>query len=432
MPKSDGILNKLNRAFLLQGALIAVAAILGVFFAKIVIEEILVKSAIQQEEQFFWENYSENSSFPLPNTKNLTGFFDPQQLPEFIRKDLPLAEGMHEYNRKDDRQVLLVSEQQGKTLYLIYYRGQVDALVLYYGLFPLLTVLLILYLSLWLTYRFNRKTVSPLIWLAHQIHQIDFEKNDLEVTIDQSPFDTNDEIQILSDAITQLGEKLNSFIARERNFTRDASHELRSPLTVINIATDLILAEDNLSDPAINSLSRIKRAIADMEQLTEVFLMLAREDDKALDMKSVEIGDIIEQQIDRAKIVHRNKSVDITLTRNHHATLITSDMVLSVLLGNLIRNAIMYTNVGGIEIVVNNNTVIIKDSGEGMTQQQVEDMFKPFHRGANVNASGFGVGLTIVKRLSERFNWPIKVESEPGTGTQIQVTFVDAKVSSVE
>ena len=432
MAKSDGILNKLNRAFLLQGALIAVAAILGVFFAKIVIEEILVKSAIQQEQQFFWENYSKNTSFPLPNTKNLTGFFDPQQLPEYIRKDLPLAVGMHEYNRKDDRQVLQVSEQQGRTLYLIYYRGQVDALVLYYGLFPLLTVLLILYLSLWLTYRFNRKTVSPLIWLAHQINQVDFENNDLEVTIDQSPFDSNDEIQILSDAISQLGEKLNSFIARERNFTRDASHELRSPLTVINIATDLILAEDNLSELAKNSLSRIKRAIADMEQLTEVFLMLAREDDKALDMKSVEIGDIIEQQIDRAKIVHRNKSVDITLTRNHYATLITSDMVLSVLLGNLIRNAIMYTNVGGIEIVVNNNTVIIKDSGEGMTQQQVEDMFKPFHRGANVNASGFGVGLTIVKRLSERFNWPIKVESEPGTGTQIQVTFVDAKVSIVE
>jgi len=161
MPDSDGILHKLNRAFLFQGALIAVAAILGVFFAKIVIEEILVKNAIQQEQDFFWNQYDADPGFPLPHTKNLTGYFSASQLPEFIQQDLPLAPGMYEYNRKDDRQVLQVSEYAGKTLYLIYYRGQVDALVLYYGLFPLLTVLVILYLSLWLTYRFNRKTVSP-------------------------------------------------------------------------------------------------------------------------------------------------------------------------------------------------------------------------------------------------------------------------------
>ena len=432
MPDSDGILHKLNRAFLFQGALIAVAAILGVFFAKIVIEEILVKNAIQQEQDFFWNQYDADPGFPLPHTKNLTGYFSASQLPEFIQQDLPLAPGMYEYNRKDDRQVLQVSEYAGKTLYLIYYRGQVDALVLYYGLFPLLTVLVILYLSLWLTYRFNRKTVSPLIWLAHQINKIDFGNRELAVVIEQSPFDTNDEIQILSDAITRLGEKLNSYIARERDFTRDASHELRSPLTVINIATDLILAEDALSDATLKSLARIKRAIADMEQLTEVFLMLAREDDKALVMKSVDLGEIIEQQIDRAKIVHRNKSVDIKLIQHHQVRLMGSDMVLSVLLGNLIRNAILYTDVGSIEIVINRNTVTIKDSGEGMSQQQLENMFKPYHRGSNTNASGFGVGLTIVKRLSGRFNWPIKVKSEPGSGTRIEVTFNDAQVSSIE
>ena len=92
----------------------------------------------------------------------------------------------------------------------------------------------------------------------------------------------------------------------------------------------------------------------------------------------------------------------------------------------------LYTEQGSIEIELVDKTVIIQDSGKGMAQQQIEEMFKPFQRGENVNASGYGIGLTIVKRLSERFNWPILVSSELGKGTRMEVSFPDAKTEPLD
>ena len=433
MPESNGILQKISRAFLLQGLLIAIAAVLGVFFAKVVIEQILIKNAILEEAEYFWQHYSENPDFPLPDSKNLTAYFDPEKLPEDIRKQVPDAPGFYEYGAKDNRLVLHLSRQDQRTLYLLYFRGQVDALVVYYGLFPLLTVLVILYLSLWLTYRFSRRTVSPIIGLARKINQLDLSRPDFSsLTSEELSFNTDNEIKILADAISHLGERLTAFINRERNFTRDASHELRSPLTVINIAADMLLSEQELSRPAQNSVNRIKRAISDMQQLTEVFLLLARENDDALTKDLVCVNDVLAEEIEQANLISRNQDIKIEFIAHNRLTLSASDKVLSVLFGNLIRNALLYTDQNKVSIQIDGQHVVIEDSGQGIPQQQIEAMFKPFHRGENQNASGYGIGLNIVKRLSDRFNWPIEVQSEQGKGTRFQILFPDSRVSNLE
>ena len=430
MAEGSGILSKITRAFLFQGVLIAIAAILGVFFAKLVIEEILIENAVLEENEYFWKHYRNNHEFPLPDTKNLTGYFEPSLMPAVVQRSLPEHPGFYEYDNDGDPLVLYISEQNQKRLYLLYYRGQVDTLVLYYGLFPLLTVLVLLYLALWLTYRLSHRTVSPIIHLADQINKVDFSNKDLKLNIEQPMLASDDEIQVLSDAIVHLGERLNEFIARERNFTRDASHELRSPLTVINIAADMLLSEQELSKPAKNSVNRIKRAIADMEQLTDVFLMLARENDQALNRDRVDIRDVLDEEVERARLVNTNKAVAIDYQSANGLMLLGSKMVLTVLFGNLIRNAMLYTENGQVSVRLDGNSVSIEDSGRGMPQQQIESMFKPYQRGENPGASGFGIGLAIVKRLSDRFNWPINVASELGAGTTIRLEFPDAKVET--
>lgn len=413
----------------MQGLLIAVAALLGVFFAKIVIEQILIKNAILEEKAYFWEHYSKNPNFPLPDTKNLTGYLNPQKLPESVRLNLPDKKGFHNFGEGDKRMVLHISSHNQKTLYLLYYRGQVDALVIYYGMFPLFTVLLMLYLSLWLTYRFNRRTVSPIIKLAEQIDKLDFAKADFSFDIEQQlSFNADNEIQTLAEAITGLGQRLNQFITREREFTRDASHELRSPMTVMNLAADMLLSEQQLSAPAFKSVMRIKRAIADMEQLTEVFLLLARENDAILTRDFVMLNDVVQEEIEQANILKQNKQVAIQYNPQNAIRLWASDKVVSVVIGNLIRNAINYTENGKIHIEVSDKSVVIDDSGQGMSPQQVDSMFKPFRRGENINASGYGIGLTIVKRLCDRFHWKIEVSSEAGKGTQCRLIFPESEV----
>lgn len=424
MLETSGLISKINRTFLLQGALISVAAVLSVFFAKMVIDEILIKSAIEQEAEYFWQRYREDATMPLPDTMNLTGYFDEQQLPMNIRQSLPVQPGFHEYADNGGRFVLQLSEHEGRRLYLLYNRGQVDTLAAYYGLFPLTLVLIVLYTSVWLSYRFSRRMISPVSLLARQVNEVDFNSPDFSpVKPRHLPFDVDDDTQVLSDAIVNLGKRLEAFIARERNFTRDASHELRSPLTVINIATDMLLSDQELPASSLETLQRIKRASADMEELIEAFLLLARESDEGLSSELVSINDVIEDEIEKVEVISRDKGLNINYAPAQELKVWASDKVLSILFGNLLRNAVTYTDQGHIDVTIDGSRVVISDSGKGIPRQEVNDIFKPYYRGNGTGAVGHGVGLTIVKRLSDRFGWPIKLESAPGEGTSVEVRF---------
>lgn len=424
MAKSNPLIKKINRAFLLQAGLISITALLSVFFANRVIDEILIKNAIQQESDYFWENFKRNKQFNLPDTLNLTGYLDKKEINEIDQTKIPQQPGFYEYDQQDQTLVLYISIQQNKSLYLIYNRGQVDALAAFYGLFPLSIVLIVLYLTTWLSYRFSRRALSPVIRLAEQVNKIDFNSIDISLLkSDQLYVDSDDDIQVLLEAILHLVERLESYIARERNFTRDASHELRSPLTVINIAADMLLAENNLSSSAEKNIHRIKRAIVDMEELTEAFLLLARETENELSSEEVSINEVLNAELERSELLTGSKDISINFIQKNKLYTQASDKVLSVFFGNLIRNAILYTDQGKVDIAIDKQCVVINDSGRGIEQQTVKELFKPFIRGKNNNIRGHGVGLTIVKRLSDRFNWPIKIDSYPQQGTTVVVEF---------
>ena len=422
MKQRRGLIHKINRAFIFQGLFISIAALLSVFFAKVVLEETLIKEAIRQEAEYFWQQYRFDKSFPLPDTQNLTGYFDTSNLPDDIKTKQPLSQGFHE--SEDQGVVVYKSRQQDTDLYLFYFRDQVDSLAIYYGLFPLTLILIFLYTTLWFSYRFSHRMVSPVSWLADQVNRIDFSAKEISpIDLEEMPFKTDDEIQLLANSIVHLGERLDSFIERERNFTRDASHELRSPLTVIRIASDMLLSEQGLTPTTEKSVLKIKRAADDMEDLTEAFLLLARESDNALSADEVCINEIIDEEVDRAQAFNRTKKIPINVSSTGRLLIPAADKVVSVLLGNLIRNAILYTEHGHIDITVTHSSVIIKDSGIGMPEDQVEQIFSPFYRGNNTAAVGHGVGLTIVKRLSDRFGWPLKIDSAPEKGTRIEIQF---------
>jgi signal transduction histidine kinase len=424
MPKRNGLISRITRAFLLQALFISIAALLSVFFAKIVLEEVLIKQAIKEEAEYFWKNYRQDNAFSLPDTLNLTGYLDLDLLPEIVRMRPPEQSGFHEYDDNMNRFVLFLSRSNEQELYLVYNRGQVDSLAAYYGLFPLALILIVLYLSLWLTYRFSRRTISPISQLARQVNEIDFSSQDFSLLQEEKlTSSSNDELQILNDAIMHLGERLESFITRERNFTRDASHELRSPLTVINIATDLLTTDPGLSESSRQNVQRIKRSVTDMQELTEAFLLLARESDQALSKDHVCVNDVIDEEIIRVQLLAEEKDLTIKFQAEHNLYVDASDKVLSVMLGNLLRNAILYTDEGSVDITVTSSSVIISDSGRGISPQQVNDIFKPYYRGNNSSTPGHGVGMTIVKRLSDRFNWPITISSTPGQGTRVEVQF---------
>jgi len=419
-----GLGRTLGKAFLFQAGVISIVAVLSVWAAAFVLEEVLIKQALEGEAEYFWDQRRGNPSFALPDTRNLTGYIggDPDEpVPIAYRNFGP---GFHQLEPGAGFTVIHVSEHEGERLYLLFDGRSANHLAFVFGLVPLAGVLVVMYLVAWMSYRQSRRAVSPVIALAQTVQKLDPEHPDKNVFSSlEFTRDADHEVATLADALAHFAERIGEFVERERNFTRDASHELRSPLTVIRIATDMLLSEQELSGPARASVVRIQRSARDMEELVEAFLLLARESEQSLSHDPVQVNALLREEVRRAREVQDNEGIAVKTTENHQLKLMGSERVLSVVFGNLIRNALNYTDEGHVEITVDEDCVRIADSGIGMPEQEIQQVFNPFYRAGRSRRGGHGVGLTIVKNLSSRFGWPVDIYSEPGVGTTVTVRF---------
>lgn len=429
-----GIARRFGRAVALQLTLVAVAAVLGTWGAGWVMKELLVKQALQTEADYFWLRRSEDSLFELPDTRNLTGYMyrgaDSSPVPNEMRS---LALGFHELPSQSDYSVALVSEKNGEKLILLFDGEQVHELTLYFGLLPLGVVLVLVYCSLYLGYRFYRSSVSPVIRLARKVESLDLEAvGDDGFKLESPNLSADREIVTLSEALDRLSQRIREFITREREFTRDVSHELRSPLTVIGIACEMLLSEQELPRQAKNSVHRIKRAVDDMKSLVEAFLLLAREAEGSLTTETVKINEMLSEEADRYQPLLEGKPVELKITSNCQLDINAPPKILSVIISNFLSNSVMYTDEGSIELIIEDKYLIVKDSGIGMQIAEKGQAFTPYFRGSNSRKGGHGVGLSIVKKLCDRFGWQVDLTSEPGIGTTATLYMPHAKQSPLD
>jgi len=420
---AGGLRGRLWVAFVLQTVAIALATLVGVYAAMLVLRDVLIHRALVEEAQHFWGRLDRDAQAALPDTYNLQGYLRRGQdtalaIPDYLRT---LGPGYHSIHAEALDELVLVSDRGERRLWLVFDQHQVDRLALWFGLAPLALVLGTVYLVSWITYRASRRAVSPLIRLAEVVREHDPKAPDWqEISALVAAGDANDEVVILADAIRSFAEHKAEFVARERNFTRDASHELRTPLTVIKVAAD-VLEEEPMADFAARSVARIKRAARDMEALIQAFLILAREGDKGLQNECFRVNDIVAEEVERAQDLVAGKSVVVRMVEEAQLELIAPPRVFSVLISNLMRNACQYTERGEVVVTIGPGFVRVDDSGRGMAPEDVAHAFEPYYRGKGAGKGGHGVGLTIVRRLSDRFGWPLRLESTLGIGTKATI-----------
>jgi signal transduction histidine kinase len=176
------------------------------------------------------------------------------------------------------------------------------------------------------------------------------------------------------------------------------------------------------------ALGRIQGAGRDMEALIEAFLILAREGDTGLPDDDFDVCDVVAEEVEKARLLLAGKPVEIKCVRQQGFQLHAPARVLSVMVGNLLRNACNYTDEGSITVTVGPGQVSVADTGIGMDAAQLARVFEPFFRGGNHNKEGQGIGLSIVQRLSARYGWPVRLESRLGEGTTATVSFPEHRL----
>ncbi len=428
MPNRSGIRRKIWTVYVLQVAAISLATILGVFAAATVLEDVLIKRALIGEADFFWNKVAKNPATPVPVTNNMTGYLlrkdgEVSVLPDALRD---LGPGYHRVQHNGLMLVMVTDGPPGR-LYLVFNQEQVNALAFMFGFVPLIVVLLIIYLTIWLTYRASRRALSPVILLANAVRGWDPKHPDVAALDPQNlPANFDGDVETLARALYQFATRIEEFVERERNFTRDASHELRSPLTVIKIAAD-VLPEENLSPFSARAVERIRRSVRDMEAMIEAFLILARESDTGLPKEDFIANQSVRDEVERAESLLENKPVTLRLDEKAAFLLHAPPKVFASMVSNLIRNACLYTEAGNVVVEVGADYVRVQDSGIGMSEEDLRRAFQPYFRGGNSTRGGYGVGLSLVRRLSDRFGWPVEMDSELGVGTTATLRFPQAQ-----
>lgn len=428
MRTGRGVGHRLIRAFLLQAVFISLTALLGVLAARFVLQDVLIRAALQEEASYYLDRLSSGSTEPLPQTVNLRSYRVPADGPEppHLRG---LAPGYHPLPDAGDGFSAVYVAAHGADRLLFEFKGErVSDLTFYFGLVPLAVVLVIVYSAMWIAYRLSQQAVSPLVGLAQRVSTLDPMAPGSEIGFED---EHDHEVRVLAKALEQYTDRIRSFVDRERTFTRDASHELRTPITVIRLAAAALLDDDALSSRARTQAERIQAAAHDMTELVEAFLLLAREDAQGLVSEPVDMAAVVTTEIERARPLLKRKPVTVETDFQASPALSAPERVLSVLVGNLIRNAFHYTERGVVRIRLASGVLTIDDSGVGIRQEQVATLLRPFQRGAAASGGvGWGVGLTIVKRLVDRFGWELAFTSREGGGTRVRVVFARHRADS--
>jgi signal transduction histidine kinase len=405
--------------FSLWVAAISVVTALGVYAAANSGRQAIARQELEREAQYYGRQLARDPDAPLPDTWLIRGYRQAPGQPDAVPLELRgLAPGYHQVRLSDGMLgTVLVSDGPHGRLYLLFNNDRPNTVVMLFGLVPVVLVVLIIYLATWLTYRASRKALSPVIALAKVIRRWNPDHPEPEsLAPGNLPAATDSDIEVLVTALYNFANRLEAFVERERNFTRDASHELRTPLTVMKIAVD-VLADEDMSPFAQRSLARIRRSVREMEALIETFLVLARESDTGLRDEDFLANDVVAAEVARYRELMGGKPVELNLVEHARFALHAPPRVFAVMVGNLIRNACLYTEQGSVTVEVAADKVRVTDTGCGMSEDDLERAFQAFYRGSRTGDQGHGIGLAIVRRIADRYGWQVTLESKLGEGT---------------
>jgi len=233
-----------------------------------------------------------------------------------------------------------------------------------------------------------------------------------------APHFPDDEVGQLAEALDDYSGRLTEVVQRDREFNADVSHELRTPLAVIRGATELLLTRPNLDEKVLQRLQRIQRAEQQCSDLIGSLLLLSRNE---RGQGNSNVAKVAEQLIESHRAQLGGKPLQLLLEGERNLTIDAPESALSVALGNLIGNAVKYTQEGQVVVRVLSDAVQVIDSGPGLSAEDAAKLFQRGYRGTHAGHSqGGGIGLSIVSRLCDLYGWQVNVR--PGASKGVVAT----------
>jgi signal transduction histidine kinase len=223
---------------------------------------------------------------------------------------------------------------------------------------------------------------------------------------------------------------LRQALTRERLFTSDVSHELRTPLMVLASSCELLLENSGLNQRGRAQVERIARACEEMRELVQTFLMLARAQREDANMSPQQsVSQVADGLLSLWRGPIEEKGLRLIFEPGNPQTTRYNATLLQAVMGNLLRNALHYTERGFIRLTLTTGGFLVEDSGVGIPEEKREAMFEPFVRGTEKRGDGLGLGLSLVQRICENQGWSVSLTTMEPNGCRFHVQLHTSQVN---
>ncbi|RXR02077.1 sensor histidine kinase [Pseudoxanthomonas composti] len=398
----------------LYAALLSLAVFLHGYIVNEQAEQVTWRSLLESELQHFLQRSREDARYRWTDTDTVQLFGDDDQSPVPAAYQ-GLGPGIYDGVRTPQGdKVVLVRDVDGRRLVLALditeLQGHEDNL----GLWMLASnVLAVVLLGLLVAWGMGR-VIRPLSELAERIRALRPDRAGQSLPLDPR---ASAEQGVIAEALNDYLARNDRFVERERAFVNSVSHELRTPIAVIGGAAELGLDDNATPTQMRTQLTRIRQTAGSVEHLITSLLVLAKDPARTRgSSEDVELDVLLRQLVADHAHLAVGKDLQVMLDLAAGVRVLAPPVIVQVVVGNLLRNAIEHSDRGVIHVALSaQGQVRIADPGHGMTPEEVSAIYARMARGAS--RDGGGIGLELIAKLCGHLGWTLSFLPANGGGT---------------
>lgn len=381
-----------------------------IYIAEEQIEKISLEQTLATETREYLNNYQRfGDKAQLPDINELKTYWSKEFVPAWLQ---PYQNtGFYEHQLGDeDKHFLISAHPSGQGLLYVVYKDDADDFLDSYEdrmhiLISIMGIGLLLFIMAYGLY-FVRLLSSPLAEIENKINQLSPKRPT------STPSTSYRETRQIEQTLLSNKAKIAAYFTREQEFSRFASHELRTPIMVIQGSVELLKKIPNATTEAQQlmvkkAITRIDYAGHQMKTLTEAFLLLGKEDIESQHYSQIDLAPRLEHILAELAQHFVKQEITYSLTLKDCLSIKAPLSFIDIVIGNLIKNAFNYS-AGNIEITMQSNQLWILNP---LSTQSTD-------------TSGYGCGLIIIERICERMGWAFSTQND-GASYQAYVQFID-------
>lgn len=304
------------------------------------------------------------------------------------------------------RQLTSVETLQGKTYKIVTRSSQVKnhEFILVISISVAAVVFLLIATVYFMNTQIAKKVWQPFYQNLEHLKNYSFE--------DSKPIELKDskiqEFKELNESVTKLTEKLSNDFNNLKEFTENASHEMQTPLAIMQSKLEFLMQSENLQLDDKQIISTVYSAAKRLSKLNKTLLMLSKiENQQYSQKKEILVNDVVNHQSEIFEDFIANKNLTLSKNLTLDVKIKANPLLFDMVVSNLISNAIKHNYDGGnIEIQTNDVFLSVSNSGHP-TKNKSEALFERFKK-ESTSSESFGLGLAIVKKICDVHHWNIK------------------------